>query len=207
MPLNTTPLTPHAAHDAGSRRMYLAHDLLAEDCYPALIVREGDASVLVIDRRATRMEVVLYGVDALTEEEANILRAAFGEPPVGQSIDPYWTEDERVRAKIPESLRLPTPGLAPVAAEAAVLRAESRALRAEAAAIRAGGGASSLAPDDVEAGRGEPRPPAVWPDDDAVDEVVEDQAALVVVVAGPRLGDLERGGEAALLHRRRHLAA
>jgi hypothetical protein len=86
--------------------VYLSIRRLPDLCRPAHVVRHAGMTVLLIDDRSSRLEVVQYCCDELTVQELNVLRAAYGEPPVGQSLSPEALEGP-CRLDVPASLRLP----------------------------------------------------------------------------------------------------
>lgn len=74
--------------------VYLQVKPLPPACRPAWVVREDGATLLTVDPRSTCAEVVQYSVDALTVEELNAYRAAYGEPPVGEPLSDPWLSDK-----------------------------------------------------------------------------------------------------------------
>lgn len=91
----------------GSRRVYVSLRRLPDACLPAHVVRRRGVTVLLVDARSSKLEIVAYCADHLTEAENNVLRAACGQPPVGQSMSPDMTEGPCL-TELPETLVMPT---------------------------------------------------------------------------------------------------
>ncbi len=70
------------------------------------MARDGDLLLLAVQLGAPRRDVVACLVANLTVREQNALRAAFGQPPVGQPISDRLLEGH-VTFDVPPALRLP----------------------------------------------------------------------------------------------------
>ena len=81
---------------------------LPESYRPAVVTRHCGVTLVAIDRRTTCLEIMEWSADNLTQPELDIMRAAHGEPPVGQPVDEKWMHSQPVPQFIPESLALRT---------------------------------------------------------------------------------------------------
>lgn len=79
---------------------------LPENCRPAVVTRHRGIALVAIDSRTTCLEIMQWSADNLTQPELDIMRAAHGEPPVGQPVDDKWMLAQPVPQYIPESLAL-----------------------------------------------------------------------------------------------------
>lgn len=59
---------------------------LPEDLRPCYVGRRPGITVLFTDPRSDRLEALEWVIDHLTVEEREHLRAAYGQPPIGQPI-------------------------------------------------------------------------------------------------------------------------
>lgn len=89
--------------------IYIVHMLMDDGVGPCQVVRRDGMTLLVIDPRRTKLEILLFCADHLTVEERNRIRRAWGEPEVGAGP----TSDAYVEGicypTIPPPLRLPPP--------------------------------------------------------------------------------------------------
>ena len=94
----------HAPTDRAECRLTIRP--LPLDCRPALVVRHNGVTVMAVDPTATRLEMMGWTADNLTEAELTIYRTAYGEPPVGQPVSEKWMGDDPVETYIPPVLTL-----------------------------------------------------------------------------------------------------
>lgn len=89
------------------RRYYMLIEQMPERHRPALIVRGPTATLLTVDLRTTRLNIVAWSVDNLTVEEMNAYRAAYGEPPVGGYLSDHWMLPVPINPVVPNELLPP----------------------------------------------------------------------------------------------------
>ncbi len=87
-------------------RLYLTLRHLPAAKRPCAVARDGDLLLLAVQLGAPRRDVVACLVESLTVDEQNALRAAFGQPPVGQPITDRLLEGH-ITFDVPPALRLP----------------------------------------------------------------------------------------------------
>lgn len=112
-------------------RVLITHRPLPPENYPVYVHRYRGLTIVIIDPTTTRLESAEAMIDALTEGEVNYLRAALGEPPVGQPADERWFTTEQVPGDdaLPPELVLPRHAQ-PVDARSARERLQDRAAAA-----------------------------------------------------------------------------
>lgn len=98
------PLTDAALSTTRTIEHYIEIRPLPAECQPAWVVRHDGGTLVAIDPRATRAEVVTWVVDHLTDTEQNAYREAYGQPPVGQPLDDSWMADQPFPAVLPATL-------------------------------------------------------------------------------------------------------
>lgn len=86
-------------------RCYLSLRLLPPKHYPVYVYREGGRTLLINDPRASRIELTERNVALLTTAEANLYRAAYGCPPIGQPMPDSIMEGPAL-LYVPPPLRL-----------------------------------------------------------------------------------------------------
>lgn len=85
---------------------YLEIRFLPASCRPAWVARHDGATLVAIDPRTTRNELVGWAVTTLTVDEQNAYRAAYDQPGVGNPLDDDWMTDEPFPSDVPRSLVL-----------------------------------------------------------------------------------------------------
>lgn len=73
--------------------------------WPAQVRRYQSVTIVAVDPRSTKEEIVTWGAANLTVEELNCSRAAYGQPPVGQYLHDHWMTDEPFPDVVPEPVR------------------------------------------------------------------------------------------------------
>lgn len=73
---------------------------------PSHVWRSDGMTLLTCDPRASRLEITSYNLQILTEQEANIIRRAYGLPPVHESAPDWITEDAPAFLYVPPAVRL-----------------------------------------------------------------------------------------------------
>lgn len=79
---------------------------LADECRPCWIETEDGVTMILMDPRSRRLEIIEWCVDNLSAAEGNTLRAAYGQPPRGQQMSDEFV-DGPCMLFIPEALRVP----------------------------------------------------------------------------------------------------
>lgn len=75
---------------------------------PVYIYRKDGKTIIAVDPRSTRMEVVVALVEGLSDDEGNALRDGFGLPHRHEgSLPPNFVSDEPTLFYVPLALRLP----------------------------------------------------------------------------------------------------
>lgn len=88
-------------------RVFLLYRPLPDDLRPCAVVRNAQASLLLVDPDVTCVEATTWVVQWMTIAEQNTLRAGFDAPPVGEPGPDKWVSDDPAWAEVPPSLRLP----------------------------------------------------------------------------------------------------
>lgn len=96
----------HSTTPTGTETCRVQIRFLPEACRPAHVVRHLGITLIAVDPRSTRLEVVAWGVDNLTVEENNDARRSYGEPPVGEPIDDEWMNDKLFPIEVPLAAQL-----------------------------------------------------------------------------------------------------
>lgn len=103
----------HVSVPVKQRRVYVVLRELPDELRPRHAVRHLGTTVFFTDPRTTRAEAVAWLIDNATVEERNVVRAAYGQPPVGQQLDPAVLDG--LCWPVPEALipprRLPSPAV------------------------------------------------------------------------------------------------
>lgn len=88
--------------------IHVVQALLADDAKPCRVVRRNGRSLLMVDPASSKMDVLEFCVDHLTDAENNALRLAYGQPRIGWSMSNQITEGTvGPESDIPAKLRLP----------------------------------------------------------------------------------------------------
>lgn len=86
--------------------IYLVIEPLHPLCFPVHVSRVEGAVVVWADPRASRVEATMVMLDELEEWEADVIRAGFGQPPIGEHMDPQILEGDMGSIVVPDSLYL-----------------------------------------------------------------------------------------------------
>lgn len=73
---------------------------------PSHVWRSHGMTLLTCDPRHSRLAITSYNLQLLTEAEANVVRRAYGLPPVHQPAPNWITEDGPAFVYVPPELRL-----------------------------------------------------------------------------------------------------
>jgi hypothetical protein len=76
------------------------------------VVRHLGVTLLAIDPRSSRAEVARWTPENMTIAERDVLRAAYGQPPVGEPLDAELVSDLPFPLVVPRAARLPGEPLA-----------------------------------------------------------------------------------------------
>lgn len=93
---------------AGTDHLRVVVRQLPASYRPAQVRRHEGVTLVAVDPRSTRLDVTAWAVDALTRDELDAFRVAYGQPPVGAPLDDAWMTDEPFPRTVPSSLRLET---------------------------------------------------------------------------------------------------
>jgi hypothetical protein len=96
-----------SAFENDGSRVFLLYRELPDDLRPCAVVRNTQASLLMVDPRSTSVEATAWVVQWLTIAEQNTLRAAHGYGPVGAEGCREWVSDDLVPSVVPAPVRLP----------------------------------------------------------------------------------------------------
>lgn len=91
-------------------RVVLTVTVLPDEVFAQTVAvagRSGCTTSVHFDARSTRRQTVEWVVDNLTEDEQNVLRAAYGLAPHGQPAADWTTEDTGCFLFVPKVLRHP----------------------------------------------------------------------------------------------------
>lgn len=80
---------------------------LAESCRPVHRRHRSGVTLLTVDPRHSRFEITASIVAQCEVVEVEVIRAAFGLPPVSERAPDWVTDDELCLLWVPKSLRVP----------------------------------------------------------------------------------------------------
>jgi hypothetical protein len=95
------------ANDLEVTEVYLKVRLLPDECYPAHIYRDQGVALVYVDPRASKFELVLWSNDNLHDDEANLIRVAYGQPPRREGRMSDAILEGQCDSAVPPELRLP----------------------------------------------------------------------------------------------------
>lgn len=73
---------------------------------PCHVWRRDGMTLLTCDPRFSRLEITAKNVEILTDEEASLMRAAYGLPPINERAPDWITEDAPAFLYVPSTVRL-----------------------------------------------------------------------------------------------------
>lgn len=87
-------------------RVFVTIRQVPPEAWPAVVVRHQRSTVVVYDPRATKLELLTWTVANLTTAEQDVIRAGYGQPPVGQPVED-WAVEGGCMPYVPPALRMP----------------------------------------------------------------------------------------------------
>jgi hypothetical protein len=87
-----------------STEHYMEIRFLPAPCRPCWLVRHDGVTLVAVDPRTTRAELVQWAVDNLSPAEQNAYRAAYNQPRHGLPLDDEWMGDDLIPHDMPPSL-------------------------------------------------------------------------------------------------------
>lgn len=75
-------------------------------CFPIVVTRKGPNTLVVVDPRATKIQMLDACVGVLETWEFDAARRAYGQPPCGYPMDRFFVEG-LVMPYVPPEIRLP----------------------------------------------------------------------------------------------------
>lgn len=85
---------------------YVSIRQLCNCCFPLRVTRKGSVTLVVVDPRATKAEMLEATIGVLDLWEYDAARRAYGQPPAGHPMDEFFLEGA-VMPYVPPSIRVP----------------------------------------------------------------------------------------------------
>lgn len=85
---------------------YVSFQQICSCCFPIYVARQGPNTLVLVDPRATKVQMLNACADVLEPWEFDAARRAYGQPPSGEPMDSFFVEG-LVMPYVPPEIRLP----------------------------------------------------------------------------------------------------